>query len=117
MSLWGKTWISPHGRWLIDVTGAVWDLAAGKKVTGERSLPTTTYPSTVAFTADERRVLIADRTERGGKAVYSLEEWDVAAGKRLRDFDGFSGSEIACSPDGRTVAAPLHVRDPVVPNK
>jgi WD40 repeat protein len=117
MSLWGKTWLSPHGRWLIDVTGAVWDLAAGKKVVGDQSLPTAAYSATVAFTADERRVLIADRTRAGRKAAYSLEEWDIAAGKRLRSFDGFGGVGIACSPDGRAVAAPLLVRDPAVPNK
>lgn len=117
MILWGQTALSPGGRWLIDGQNGVWDLPAGKKVVGRRPLPVNRQRIGTAFTTDERWLFLATARWEGRKADYFLEQWDIAAGQLERSIDEYRGGAIACSPDGRTVAATLRIDDPKVINK
>ena len=110
---WGDARVSPGGRWLLSPQGDVWDLPRGERAWPGR-LPINKGQASVAFSADERWLFVAGREDDG---KYTLEQWNVAAGKRARVFDNFPAGSIAPSPDGRLVAGTLRIDDPKVVNK
>lgn len=101
MYLWGPAHVSPGGRWLIDARGDLWDLPAAKRLRQFNEA----RRGPAAFSADERSLFVARRGPQDGGDGPALEQWDVAAGKRLREVPGFAASSLACTPDGRAVAA------------
>ncbi|TDC93328.1 serine/threonine-protein kinase [Actinomadura sp. 7K507] len=93
--------LSPDGRFaasasLIDDTVRIWDV---RRRAVHRTLPIEAGAAGVAFSRDGRRLAT-------GNMNASATVWDVATGRRLRDFrvDAFNVSSVAFSPDGRTLA-------------
>jgi WD40 repeat protein len=110
---WGNAQVSPGGRWLLSPQGAVWDLPRGERAWPGR-LPINKGQASVAFSADERWLFVAGR---GDDDKYTLEQWDVAAGKCERVFANVPTGSIVPSRDGRLVAVTLTIPDPKVVNQ
>src|SRR5262249_43639658 len=111
--LWADALFSPHGRWVIDGSGTVWDLLAAKKSGRLDRLPR----RPAVFSGDERYLFVATYNRKDGKDDYTLEQWDVATGKLRQKFSDFAAAFLASSPDGRTIAAVRIIPDPKVVNK
>lgn len=115
--LWGNSQLSPKGKWLVDAQGGLRNLRTGKKSGGMEKVPVDKGLAGATFSPDERRLYLVLRDRIKGRDTYDLQEWDPAVGQRLRTFDGFEGSYLACSPDGDLLAASLRLEDPQVVNK
>ncbi|TDC53685.1 serine/threonine protein kinase [Actinomadura sp. KC345] len=93
--------LSPDGRFaasvsLIDDRAIIWDV---RRRAEHRSLRVAGGAAGVAFSPDGRRLAT-------GNMNASATVWDVATGRRIRDFrvDAFNVSSVAFSPDGRILA-------------